>query len=180
MSNKKPKYKLTLIFLVSVAFSLLNLYCYDLIVGHITHQNMISGSIASKRESDGAPNLIVMDGNSGFVGTSSVRLKYHSNGYVSIKGKNDTEQFQWKKISEFEIKPGKYTLTGLSVKEKTIDLRLIAEKDSRDPMCYYQHNEDVTFEILEPCIVRLHFRVYPGVEINTIARPAIYEEKSGV
>ncbi len=180
ISNMGQKYKLVLIFLVSVTISLICLYCGSLVTTHITHKKMVSGTIASSRESDGAQNLIIMDGNSGFVGASSVLLDYLSNGYVSIKGENDTEQLQWKKISEFEINPGIYTLTGLSVEENTIELRLVAEQASGEPVYCYQHSEDVLFEILEPGIARLHFRIYPDAVINTIARPAIYEEKSGV
>ena len=93
---------------------------------------MIAASIASSRETDGAENRVVMYGDSGYVGHSGVFVKYLQDGYVHIYGKSRSENYQWKKLADFTLEPGNYSLTGLTnVPENTVQLQL----DYPDALC---------------------------------------------
>ncbi len=144
---------------------------------HILRKTMVGFARASYRETDGAVNLVVMNGDSGYIDRSDVYLKYLNNGFVSIIGTNDNDNSYWKRISEFELDQGKYSLTGLSGnKEKTVELQLTVIDAVGDKKYYRQFDTDITVKIHDRCNVILYVHVYPYTDINAIARPAIYEE----
>ena len=118
-----------------------------------------------------------MYGNSGFVGNSRIYVHYLSDGYISISGYSRSENYQWKKISDFILKPGTYSFTGLSgVDPETVQLQLdYPEGDSFK--WYFLWNEDIQFTIDETKEVELYIRVFPGVSVNTVARPAVYRDE---
>ena len=142
------------------------------------HQRMIQYSQASARE-DGAENLVVMEGSSGSVGQTYVYLKYLKNGFIRIYGDNSFDINGWKKLSEFQLSSGSYTLTGLrGSTEKTIVLQLRISDDSGFYQYFNQWDEDVSFTIEHKMKADLHVRVYPFVEnINIKARPAVYKNE---
>ena len=154
------------------------LYTGNEIRKYFVHQRMIQYSQASARE-DGAENIVVMEGSSGSVGQTYVYLKYLENGVIHIYGDNSYDINGWKRLSEFKLSPGSYTLTGLSGStEKTVVLQLRISDDSGFYQYFNQCNEDVSFTIKKEMKADLHVRVYPFVEnINIKARPAVYKNE---
>ncbi len=123
--------------------------------------------------------MVIMDGNSGYIGISSVYLKYLDDGYIQIRGKNETNEPRWKLLCEFGLNAGVYTITGLFVPEDdTVQLRVAKVDGATVTTLAWQYNSDERFVLNESTIVRLHIVVYPGADIDTIARPAIYKEIS--
>lgn len=139
---------------------------------------MVQYSHVSARE-DGAENLVVMEGNSGSVGQTYVYLKYLENGFIHIYGNNSYDINGWKKLSEFQLSPGLFTLTGLrGSTEKTIVLQLRISDDSGFYQYFNQWDEDVIFTIEHEMKADLNVRVYPFVEsIDVKARPAVYRDE---
>ena len=132
---------------------------------------------ASFRETDGAVNLVVMSGAPGYVDRSGVYLQYLQDGFIRIKGSNESESSRWKKIGELTLEPGTYTLTGLSgCEESTAELQLTVINAEGKKTYYRQFDADVTFELSVGSEAALHVRVYPHTEIDVVARPAIYKE----
>lgn len=140
---------------------------------------MLSYSIASARESDGAKNIIIMNGNSGYIGESNVYLKYLDDGYISIKGFNSETINGWcKLLSTFEIEPGNYTLTGIKTERETVALQLHIFNDTGIDRYLFQNDQDVGFIVEETAVATLQVRVYPLIEnLDLIARPAVYKDE---
>ena len=174
----KERKQVILVFLASLALSLSVMAIGDVILKNHIHQKMVSYALASARECDGAANLVILDGRSSQVGSSAVRLVYLADGYVSIKGINTTEAAQWRKISEFILEPGTYTLTGLRDSSKhTAALRLHLEDAVGTAANYWQYDADVQFSITMRCEATLSVRVNQDAEVDLIARPAVYKDK---
>ncbi|MBO5569414.1 MAG: hypothetical protein J6A79_10855 [Clostridia bacterium] len=154
------------------------LYTGEMIYKSLVHQQMIEYSIASARD-DGASNRVVMNGQSGYLGYSTLQLTYLTDGWIKLAGDNSTDSSGWKKISTFTLEPGAYTLTGMRGQNgNTIALQLHIEDDTGFYRYLYQYDEDVIFSIERPVTATLHVRVYPGVEgVDVIARPAVYRNE---
>ena len=165
------------IFSVSLIVSLALLYIGNSIHKSVIHQRMVQYSIASARE-DGAENHVVMLGTPGYLGESNVRLSYLEDGYIRLTGDNPSENNGWRRISEFSLDPGIYTLTGIKGQEEnTIALQLRIEDSTGFYRYLYQYNKDVVFTVEREVDATLHARVYPNTyEIDLTARPAVYEE----
>lgn len=140
---------------------------------------MVLYSASTTRESDNAPNRVIMIGSQGYLGYSSVRLQYLEDGWISLVGDNVEESNGWKLISKFILEPGSYTLKGLEgMTANTIALQLRVEDNTGYYHYYYQYNEDVSFNIERQVDATLHVRVYPEVEgIDVKARPAVYRDE---
>ena len=137
---------------------------------------MLEGAAATARTTDGAENRVVMLGDSGFVDFSPVYLKYLEGGQIRISGANSTDRHRWKKIARITLPPGTYTFTGLKAAPKTVELQL--DYSGEDGHVWLsQWNEDITFELDEERDVELHVKVYAGVTVDAIARPAIYKDE---
>ena len=173
--NKKRKF---VIFSISLIITLAVFYISDGIHKYVIHQRMIAYSIASSRKSDGAANRVVLNGQSGYLGYSSVYLKYLQNGWISLKGDNIAEGNGWKVLSNFALEPGLYTLTGMrDVKDKTVALQLYIVGDTGSYRYIYQNDKDISFKVERPSKAVLHVRVYPKVEkLDAIVRPAVYRD----
>ena len=167
-----------MIFLTSFLATLALLYTGNGIRKYFIHQRMVQYSLTSARE-DGAENLVIMEGSSGSVGQTYVYLKYLEDGYIQIYGDNSFDINGWKRLSEFRLSPGSYTLTGLrGSTEKTVVLQLRISDDSGFYQYLNQWNEDVCFTIESEMRADLHVRVYPFVEnIDFKARPAVYKDE---
>lgn len=154
------------------------LYIFDAIEKDTLHQQMVQYSMASSR-SDGTPNRVVMNGKSGAVGYSYVRLQYLEDGWIRLTGKNLTDNDAWKLISVFNLEPGKYTLTGMKGQaEKTVALQLCLKDDQGYNRYIFQYDEDVQVVVRRDSNATLHARVYPWVEsINLKAQPAVYRDE---
>lgn len=140
---------------------------------------MIVYSAASKRVSDGAQNLVIMNGKAGYLGYSKVYLKYLEDGWISLTGDNSRANNAWKQLSVFSLEPGKYTLTGLkNVGVNKVALQLYIKDDTGVNRYIYQWDEDVTFKVESNAKATLHVRVFPHVEnIDIKARPAVYRDE---
>lgn len=140
---------------------------------------MVAYAEASYRESDGAENLFIMDGKPGYLGESGVYLEYKKGGYIHLSGDNKNATNSWKKISEFKIEPGTYTLTGMSgVAENSIALQFRISDDSGWHQTFFQWNEDVQVTVDRELTATLHIIVYPNVNgIDTVARPGLYKDE---
>ena len=83
--------RLGLIFLSSLLATLALLYAGRGIKARV----MESYAIASARASDGAKNLVVLNGISGYVGESKAYLRYLRDGYIKISGSNPEKASGW-------------------------------------------------------------------------------------
>ena len=139
---------------------------------------MVTYSIASARE-DGAANRVVSNGKAGYIGYSTVYLKYLADGWIRLTGDNVEESNGWKLLSEFNLEPGMYTLIGMAGVEKdTVALQLRIEDDMGVYRYLYQYDKDVNFKVERQTVAELHVRVYPNVEdVDATARPAVYRDE---
>ena len=116
----------------------------------ITRQTMIENARASARKTDGAPNLVILNGESGSIAGTSSRIRYLNDGYIEVSACNSSDASLWKKISTIELMPGKYTLTGLTdLGENTIELLLSIEIDNEHKRYFSQYNGETSFETSE-------------------------------
>ena len=169
-TNSKESKRIILIFVTSLLVSLSILAIGNQIINATIRQRMISYAFVSARKSDGAQNLVILDGRSGYIGSSIIQLKYLDGEYVSIIGKNTDETSHWKKIAEFELKPGTYTLTGLEgSSQEEVALRLHLEDSEGTVTNYWQYDEDIQFSITNICKATLSIRVNQNAEVYAIA-----------
>ena len=173
--------RIIIIFSVSFIMTLLLLDIGTSINKYFIHQKMVQYSIASVRE-DGVENRVVMIGIPGYIGESLVYLNYLENGYIELSGSNPEEQYGWKKLSEFVLDPGTYTLTGMKgLGEQIIALQLRISDDKGFYRYIYQYNEDVEFKVDQQSEATLHVMIYPLAEnIDVIVRPAVYKEGGAI
>lgn len=179
VSEKKllSNHKVELVFIVSFFITVLLLFTGRTAMREIRRNSMMAASIASSREEDGAVNHVVMYGDSGYVGHSGIYVKYLKEGNIRISGSSNSENYQWKKIADFSLSPGKYTFSGLTDAEpETVQLQL----DYPEGSSYCWHfiwNSDIQFTIDEVKEVELYVRAFPGVSVDIIARPAVYRDE---
>ena len=139
---------------------------------------MVQYSTVSGR-ADGALNRVVMNGDGGYLGYSSVRLSYLEDGWIALIGDNEEEYDGWKLIAHFPLEPGSYTLTGMRGQQvNTVALQLYVEDDTEKHYYLYQHDEDVRFIVERKSTATLHARVYPKIlGVNIKVRPAVYRDE---
>lgn len=128
---------------------------------------------------DGAKNLLVLNGEPGYVGTTNVYVAYNDDGSLSIKGSSDSRA--WKRIGQLTLKPGRYSFSGLSgTEEKTIAIELEYYNKEREEFIRLTPDvgpiEAAAFNLEEDTRIRAYVGVYPGAEGNYSARPVIYRE----
>lgn len=140
---------------------------------------MVAYSETTVRKSDGAANRVILNGQSGYLGYSSVYLEYLKNGWIRLSGENSENSNGWKLLSEFALEPGIYTLTGMNCeKENTVALQLYFIDDSGFYHYIYQNDRDIGFMVKRPSKAVLHVRVYPKVKIvDLLACPAVYRDE---
>ena len=169
--------KLRIVLIISLVLTTLLIIAGKATVMEIRKNEMIEGSKASSRLTDGSVNEVIMLGDSGFVGSSGVFAKYLKDGYISITGLNCTENYQWKKLSDFNLSPGTYTFTGLSdVDPESVQLQL-DYPESQSYKWYFLWDEDIQFTIEEAKEAELYVRVFPGASVDVVARPAVYRDE---
>ena len=101
-----------------------------------------------------------MNGKPGYIGYSTVYLKYLEDGWIGLSGDNVEENNSWKLISSFELEPGMYTFTGMTGGEKeTVALQLRVEEDTGFCHYHYQYDSDV-FSMLNGRRISLFEYVY--------------------
>lgn len=169
------------VFLISTALTLCFLSISNDIAEKERHQKMEEYAHSSFRESDGAENLVIMNGKPGRIGGTDVSLIYEKDGYIRLLGSNTESISGWKLISEFKLEPGIYTFTGLKNHEiGTIELQFSTWNEQKKGNDYYcQYDEDISVTITEEKVFYLHVRVYPNLNyVDTIARPAVYKNET--
>lgn len=167
------------IFALSFFVTLVLLYAGTGIKKRAVSQKMAAYAAATARESDGAENLLLLNGESGYVGPTNVYLKYQKDGSIRLSGSNPGESNGWKLLCEFELAPGEYTLTGLSgFAPKTVELQYSVWNEEKGGCNYYsQHDADIVIRVNETSSAWLHVRVYPfAEETDANIRPAVYKD----
>ena len=166
------------IILVSFIITLVVLYFGNGMVEENTRQRMLKYSIDSMRE-DGTPNRVIMNGVTGFIGRTNVRLSYMDDGYIRLAGENYDNIDGWQRISEFLLEPGKYCFTGMQGQTKdSIALQLDLEDSANNKTYYFQFDDEVTILNEKTMSAALYIRIYPSIgKVNLIARPAVYRNE---
>lgn len=128
---------------------------------------------------DGVKNLLVLNGEPGYVGTTNVYVAYNDDGSISITGSSDSRV--WKRIGLRTLKPGHYLFSGLSgTEEKTIAIELEYYNKEREEFIRLTPDvgaiEAAALALEEDTRIRAYVGVYPGAEGNYSARPVIYGE----
>lgn len=139
---------------------------------------MLQYSIDTTRE-DGASNYVIMNGVTGFIGRTNVKLSYMRNGCIILRGSNNYDIDGWQRISEFSLEPGKYTFSGIKEQSKnSVALQLVLEETTGAKCSYYQYDDDVALQIKNTVQASLYIRVYPSVgKVNMILQPAVYKDE---
>ncbi len=139
---------------------------------------MLKYSIDSTRE-DGTPNRVIMNGVTGFVGRTNVRLSYTDDGFIKLTGENYDDIDGWQRISEFSLEAGKYCFMGMKEQaEGSIALQLDLENSVGNKSYYYQYNDDVSILVEEPMRAALYVRVYPSAgKVNVLVQPALFKDE---
>lgn len=177
-TDSKESKRIILVFVISLIISLSLLAFGNQVYKAVIRKRMILYALSSSRESDGAENLVIMDGRSGYVGSSTIQLKFLDSGYISISGINSDETGQWKQIAEFELEPGTYTLTGLEGSSlAVVAMRLHLEDSEGVVKNYWQYDGDIQFYITNICKATLSVRVNQYAKVDAIARPAVYKDE---
>jgi len=133
----------------------------------------------SNRE-DGAVNLLILNGEPGYVGDTNVYVGYNDDGSLTISGTSDKRA--WKLIGNLTLGLGSYTFSGLSGAENNT-IALVLEYYSTEHGRFIRLIPDVgpidatIFILEEETKIRAYVGVYPGATGAYIARPAIYREE---
>ncbi len=127
---------------------------------------------------DGAANLLVLNGEDGYVGESEVYVSYRDDGGIDIVGSSDTIGYLL--IGTPKLMPGSYILTGFSGAESdTIGIYLEKKVDGK----YVRFTTDlgpvdkVSFTMEKEEKIRVYIKTYPGAEVDVTAYPVIYKEE---
>ena len=133
---------------------------------------------ALNNREDGAINLLVLNGESGFVGESEVYVSYRDDGGIHVTGSSDTVGYLL--IGRPTLEPGSYTLTGFSgVEPNTSGIYLEKKVDGS----YLRFTPDlgpvdiVSFVLDKTEKIRAYIKTYPGAEVEFTAYPVIYKEE---
>ena len=168
-----------ILFSISFICSLIILIIGNTIWNISVHQKMISYSNRSFRDSDHAMNQIVLNGRAGYVGETNVYVKYLEDGFIHVSGDNSEDNRGWKLISELQLLPGTYTLTGLKgVPMNTVAIQLYYIDDTGFSRFVYQWEEDVVFRVDKISRADVHIYVNPSSGyVDAVARPALYKDE---
>ena len=123
---------------------------------------------------DGAKNLLVLNGKNDFAWNTRVYIKYLPEGSISIKGQSN--KMSWWPIADVELKPGVYSLSGLSgTRKNSVGVEL--EINKRRFTSYIGPVEEVQFRLEESTKLKAYVIVYPGCDCDAVATPVIYKEE---
>lgn len=128
---------------------------------------------------DGAKNLLILNGEPGFVGNTDIYVEYNDDGSLSITGFSDSRA--WKRIGQLTLGSGQYSFSGLSgTAEKTVAIELEYYNKERGEFIRLTPDigpiEETVFDLEENTRIRAYVGVYPGAEGDCLARPVIYRE----
>lgn len=174
LNTDKPK-----CFVAAVFISCLITCVIFFVNGAWNSQKMIKYAALNNRD-DGAINILVLNGEPGYVGNTDFYVKYLSNGSLSIKGFSDKRA--WKRIGQITLLPGKYVFSGLSGTAKnTIAIELEYFNRSKEKFIRLTPDvgpvDEVNFSLQEKTKIRAYVGVYPGAKGNFTARPVIYRKE---
>lgn len=129
---------------------------------------------------DGAKNLLVLNGRSGFAGDSDVFVSFLPDGCIRISGSSDKRA--WLLIGELTLSPGTYTFSGLSgTEDKTFAIEL--EYYNEEAKKFIRLTPDVGpidetgFTLNNQTNIRAYVGVYSGASGTHTACPVIYKEQ---
>ena len=148
-----------------------------LLYGTIQYRKM--ETLAANGDREGKKNLLVLNGQPGFVGKTDIYVKYNSDGSIEISGTADHRA--WKVIGQMMLEPGTYSFSGLSGTEKnTIAIEL--EYYNEEQMNFIRLTPDIgpideaIFTFDKATRIKAYVGVYAGASDNVTARPVIYRE----
>lgn len=81
-----------MIFLISLIACTAPLYTGNAVRNNILHQCMARFAEASAREIDGASNLMLLNGEEGYIGDTGILVQYQKKGYIEISGSNSYDK----------------------------------------------------------------------------------------
>lgn len=146
----------------------------------INRNKMIQFAHLNDRK-DGTENLLVLNGQSGYVSGTNIYIGYLENGKIAISGSSDIRT--WKPIGKITLDPGSYSFSGFSgTDEKTIGIELEYLDTETDK--YQSLTPDLGpiekfyFELKEKKTVQAYVGIYPGANGDYFASPVIYKEES--
>lgn len=147
------------------------------VIRTVRMRQMVAFAALNDRE-DGTKNLLVLNGDAGYV--AGIQVTYNSDGSITISGTSDARA--WILIGEQELEARKFSFSGMSgVEPRTVAIEL--EYYNKEKKNFIRLTPDVgpveetTFEFSEPTRIRAYVGVYPGAEGEWIARPVIYREE---
>ena len=127
---------------------------------------------------DGKQNLLVLNGEWGFVGNSRVFVYYSLDGDIHITGSSDVRA--WKKIGEIELEPGEYYVSGLSGVESqsfTLEFEVydVEQQNFYDVTSEIGAVSEDTFVLEKRTKINVYVGVYPNSTNSVTASPIICE-----
>lgn len=127
---------------------------------------------------DGAANLLVLNGEDGYVGESKVYVSFRDDGGIDVSGSSGSIGYLL--IGNPTLVPGSYTLTGFSgVEQDTVGIYL--EKNVDGKYVRFTSNlgpvDTVSFTMEKAEKIRAYIKTYPGAKVDVTAYPVIYKEE---
>lgn len=162
--------------------ALLSTLCFALMpYGYCQHRaEKMRAYAAMNNRADGAVNLLVLNGEEGYVGKTKVYVTYNKDASIAISGTSD--KVSYKLLGTPFLEAGEYVFTGFSdIKRNVFGLYL--EKYSEKHNKYVRFtadlgpNDRITFKLTKNELVRVYLKTYIGGQGMFLARPVIYKEK---
>lgn len=134
---------------------------------------------AAMGDLENRPNLLILNGESGPVGSSDVLLQYLKDGSIRLCGTSNVRA--WKLLAQMELPPGHYIFSGLTgVEANTVALEL--EYYVPEAEQFIRLTQDIgpvesdSFTLTETTHIRAYVGVYPGCDCDVSARVVLYRE----
>ena len=144
----------------------------------INHVSMKKYAALNNRD-DGTENLLILNGEAGYISDTDMYVLYNDDGSLTIRGATDKRA--WKLLGFFTLKPGKYLFAGLSGTESE-SVAIELEYYRADKGKFVRLTPDIgpidetTFILESNSRIKALIGVYPGATGEYTARPVIYRE----
>ena len=165
------------------ALILVSLIALMIVVGFgyqgLKNQTMVRYAAMNDR-ADGTKNLLILNPDPKYIGTTGFSVSYNDDGSVLIEGSSENKA--WIAIGSLTLPEGTYTFSGLSgMDEKTIAIELeYLDKNSNNYVRLTPEVgiiDEVVFVLDKETRVRALIRLYAGAEGAFLTRPVIYREE---
>lgn len=126
----------------------------------------------------GEPDLLILNGERGYVGDTDVFLEYREDGSLQLSGKAQTKA--WKAIGDITLPEGRYCFFGVLKADKSgLFLDYLDENIGVYTRLTYDigEGEIITFSLDRETKIRAYIIVFPRGMGESIFRPVIYREE---